>query len=63
MPRQQPAAAERRDDRVDVGQVLEDLEPAVPLPAMKPIVVERMHEVASPSAIGPCCSTVRQHSS
>ena len=43
---EQPAAAERRDDRVDVGQVFENLETGRRVAGDEPIVVERMHEVA-----------------
>jgi hypothetical protein len=60
--RQQAAAAERRDDRVDVGQVFENLEAAV-----------RVAGDERSSSNGwtkwpvmrsePCDSTVRQHSS
>ena len=43
---EQTAAAERRDDRVDVGQILEDLERDRPVAGDEPVVVERMHEIA-----------------
>ena len=61
---EQPAAADRRDDRVDVGQVLEDLEPRRAVAADEVVVVERMDEVAR-HAIGarasrPCASTRRR---
>ena len=44
---QQPAAAERRDDRVDVGQILEDLEPDRAVAGNEVVVVERMDEPAA----------------
>ena len=49
--RQQSAAAERRDDGVDVGQVFEDLERDRAVAGDEPVVVERMDEVAA-HAIG-----------
>ncbi len=44
--RQQPAAAERRDDRIDIRQVFENLQARRPIAGDEAIVVERMHEVA-----------------
>jgi hypothetical protein len=45
MPAEQPAAAERRDDRVDVGQILEDLEARRGVAGDEAVVVERVHEM------------------
>ena len=45
--RQQPAAAERGDHGIDVGQVFEDLEARRRVAGDEIIVVERMHEVAA----------------
>ena len=42
----QPAAAERCDDRVDVGKVLENLEAGRSVAADEMVVVERVYEVA-----------------
>ena len=44
--RQQSAAAERRDDRVDVRKILEDFEPRRRVAGDEPVVVERMNEMA-----------------
>ena len=43
-PRDEPAAADRDDDRVDVGGVLEDLEPDGALPRDHERIVERVDE-------------------
>ena len=60
---EQPAAAERRDDGVDVRQILEDLEPGRAVAADEVVVVERMDEVAghpiASRAPRPCASTRR----
>ena len=47
---QQSAAAERRDDRVDVGQVFEDLQRDGAVPGDEAVVVERVHEEAASCA-------------
>ena len=45
MPAQQTTAAERRDDRVDAGQVLQQLEADRAIAADEQVVVEGMDEV------------------
>ena len=60
--RQQAAAAERRDDRVHVGQVFENLEANGGVAGDELVVVERVDEVAVMRS-EPCDSTVCQHSS
>ena len=61
--RQQAAAAERRDDGVDVRQILQDLEADRPVAGDEPIVVEWMHEVPGHAIRTRVQSTVCQHSS
>ena len=63
MPGEQPAAADRRDHRVDVGQVFDDLEPRRAVAGDEIVVVERVDEVAGHRDRSACASTVRQHSS
>ena len=61
--RQQAAAAERRDDGVDVRQIFEDLEADGAVAGDEPIVVERMDEVSRHPIRARARSTVCQHSS
>ena len=46
MPASRPAAAERRDHRVDVRQILDDLQRHRPVPADEVVVVERVDQAA-----------------
>ena len=64
-PGKQSAAAERRHDGVDVGEILEDLEPDRAVARDEPVVVERMHEGAGQARSwrGGVVITVCQHSS
>ena len=61
---EQSAAAERRDDGIDVRQVLEDLEAGGRVAGDEVVVVERVHEVAAhaiaTSAIRPSASIRRR---
>ena len=63
MPGEQPAAAERRDHRIDVRQILEDFQRDRPVPADEVVVVERVNEAARHPIRAVLSRPSRQHSS